>query len=675
MNFFKQNYHLIILLVILLSTDYAYAQSVNDSVRTLDEVTVTDNIARNKTRSSSPLQVFTKNTFNQLNVHQVSDAVKYFSGVVVKDYGGIGGLKTVSVRSLGANHTIVAYDGIAISDAQTGQIDIGRFSLENVDLISLNNGQSDNIFQPARLFASASSINIKTIAPTFNDKKSINGTASLKTSSLGLVNPSFLFNKKISKAISSSLSSEFLYADGQYPYTLTYGTADGDSASVEKRKNTDVRNFRIEGTLYGKFKAKNEGYVKMYYYSSERGLPGATIYYNTANFSSQRISDNTGFIQAHFLQHISDKWTMQYNAKLHTSSLKYLDPTTLNTLGKTENNYIQQEVYGSLSSAYRALKHLSISASTDAFVNKLNADLPNFQYPTRLTSLFVIAAKFVTDRFLATTSLLYTLTNEHVKTGERAKNQRQTSPYFSFSVKPFSEYDFRVRVFYKNIFRLPTFNDLYYSRVGNNNLKPENANQINGGFTYTKETSGWMQYFSLTTDIYHNSVRNKIVSYPTKNIFQWTMLNYGKVSINGIDIASEGSFLLYENSRLTLSYAHTYQRALNVTHPQDRDYKHQIPYTPRVSGSGRATIETKCGNINYSMLWSGHRYAVNQNYAENRVRGYIDHNISVSKSIKLKAGILTGNVEMLNLLNKNYEVVRFFPMPGRTFRVNISYKF
>ena len=45
----------------------------------------------------------------------------------MKDYGGLGGLKTISIRNLGAAHTAVSYDGIAVSNSQAGQIDIGRF--------------------------------------------------------------------------------------------------------------------------------------------------------------------------------------------------------------------------------------------------------------------------------------------------------------------------------------------------------------------------------------------------------------------------------------------------------------------------------------------------------------------------------------------------------------------
>ncbi|MFC2391639.1 MAG: TonB-dependent receptor, partial [Bacteroidota bacterium] len=40
-------------------------------------------------------------TLQSLNSQSVADAVRYFSGVQVKDYGGIGGLKTINIRSMG----------------------------------------------------------------------------------------------------------------------------------------------------------------------------------------------------------------------------------------------------------------------------------------------------------------------------------------------------------------------------------------------------------------------------------------------------------------------------------------------------------------------------------------------------------------------------------------------
>ena len=238
----------------------------------------------------------------------------------MKDYGGIGGLKTVSVRSLGANHTNVSYDGITISDCQSGQIDIGRFSLDNVDMLTLSNGQSDKIFQSARLFASASSLNIITQKPVF-DKNPVNGKISLKGGSFGLINPSALLNIRLNKTYSINLNGEWLYADGDYPYKMMFGNQN-DSISNERRKNTDVNNLRLEASIYADLSDKSDASVQAYYYSSERGLPGATIFYNTDNFSSQRIWDETYFIQANYNREFNRKLSVKANAKYNYAWMK-----------------------------------------------------------------------------------------------------------------------------------------------------------------------------------------------------------------------------------------------------------------------------------------------------------------------------------------------------------------
>jgi len=648
-----------------------------DSIRThaIREVTVTEKYASSEVRSTTPLQILNSKSIEGLNVLQVSDAVKYFSGVTVKDYGGIGGLKTISVRSLGANHTGVSYDGITLTDCQTGQIDLGRFSLDNVDMISLNSGQSDNIFQPARLFASASVLNIRTLTPEFTNNKYINGKISMKAGSFGLLNPSMWLEGKISSKIAASLSGEWLSANGKYPYVLNYGQSAKDSTSKETRQNTDVHNFRLEGALYATFSDKESGYIKSYFYQSERGLPGSTILYNNESSSKQRIWDHTFFTQAHYEKEFSRYWVFQANAKYNSGYTRYLDPTYLNAVGKLESIYRQTEYYGSASALYRVLDNLSFSASTDGAITTLTSDTSSFATPVRYSWLTAVAGKYVTNRVLATASVLSTIVHETVKNGNPAADHQQLSPTFSLSVKPFTNQDFRVRLFYKNIFRLPSFNDLYYSEVGNRDLKPERTNQYNLGVTYNLSISTWMPLLKITIDGYHNNVKDKIVAYPNKDTFSWTILNYGKVVIDGLDLTAETTLQPYKEIGILLGSNYTYQRAINVTDPTDGVYNNQLPYTPRISGSGKAGVITPWINISYSLLWSGHRYAVNQNYIENRLPAYYDHSISISRDVQLKNRLIHLNLEVLNLMDTNYAIVKWFPMPGRSYRATISLKF
>ena len=104
-----------------------------DSLRTqkIKEVVVTaDRTRRANVYETVPIQSVSGDDIRMTGVQSVADAVKRLAGANVKDYGGIGGMKTVSVRNLGAQHTAVSYDGVAVSNTQAGQIDIGRFSLD-----------------------------------------------------------------------------------------------------------------------------------------------------------------------------------------------------------------------------------------------------------------------------------------------------------------------------------------------------------------------------------------------------------------------------------------------------------------------------------------------------------------------------------------------------------------
>lgn len=649
---------------------YAQRQKVDTTkIYDIPEVTVSERYQTREVRSSAPIQILTREKLNNLQALQVSDAVKHFAGVTVKDYGGIGGLKTVSLRSLGAEHTAVGYDGITISDTQTGQIDIGRFSLDNVDRISLSNGQSDNIFQPARFFASAGILNIQTLTPRFKKDEQTHVNASFKTGSWGLVNPALLIEQKLGNRWALSVNGEWMSADGRYPYTMHYGNKN-DSTSREKRKNTEVRTLRTEASLFGNFSDTEQWRLKAYYYQSSRGLPGATtLYYD---YASQHLWDKNTFVQSQYKKEFSRKWVFQTSAKWNWSYQRYLDPDYKGQEGKTENNYYQQEYYLSASLLYRAFNNISFSLASDGSINTLNADLKNFAYPTRYLWLTAFAGKYVNEWLTASASLLATVVNEETRFGACAGNHHKLTPYFSASFKPFADEELRLRIFYKDIFRLPNFNDLYYSEIGNVNLRPENTSQYNVGVTYAKEINNFIPYISATVDAYYNKIEDKIIAIPTKNIFIWSMVNLGEVEIKGIDAKAAVSLQPCKDIRLNLSANYTYQQALDVTDPNGKTYKHQIAYTPRVSGSGQAGIETPWVNLSYSLIYSGKRYALGQNLPENRLNGYSDHSASVSREVNWKKMKASLNVEILNIMNKNYEIVRYFPMPGRSLRATIK---
>ena len=156
--------------LLLLAYVASFAQSRLDSIQQLSEVVV----VANRYREVIPSQKLSGEKLEALNSFSVADAIRYFSGIQIKDYGGVGGLKTVDIRSMGTNHMGVFYDGIQLGNAQNGQIDLGKFSLDNIEEISLYNGQKSEIFQSAKDFGSAGTIYLRTRRPRFDGNKRTN---------------------------------------------------------------------------------------------------------------------------------------------------------------------------------------------------------------------------------------------------------------------------------------------------------------------------------------------------------------------------------------------------------------------------------------------------------------------------------------------------------------------
>jgi outer membrane cobalamin receptor len=316
--------------------------------------------------------------------------------------------------------------------------------------------------------------------------------------------------------------------------------------------------------------------------------------------------------------------------------------------------------------------NLSFSLSTDGSINLMDADLKNFPYPARYSWLTVAAGKYVNERITATASLLSTFITDETRSGNHAGSHRRLTPYAAISFKPFRTEEWHIRASYKNIFRLPSFNDLYYSETGNIALLPENTTQYNMGITYEKQMNSLVSYLSITTDAYYNKVSDKIIAIPTKNLFIWSMVNLGQVDIKGVDTSVHLNLQPWRKVGITLSGNYTYQRALDVTDPGGKTYTHQIAYTPRISGSGQAGITTPYMNLFYTFLFSGKRYVLGQNSTENRINGYTDHTLSAGREFVLGQVKTSVTVEILNFLNKNYEIVRYFPMPGRSLRIGLK---
>lgn len=654
-------------IIISVHINYIYAQdtlqdSITGKVHQIPDVTVSARKTPPAIKATSPFQVMNKTDLERLGTYDVSEAVKHFSGVNVKDYGGIGGLKTISVRSMGAQHTGVIYDGVSVSDCQSGQIDISRYSLTNVSELSMTIGQTDNIYQSAKAFASAGVLNIQTSKPEReNNLPSLD--ANIKAGSFGMVNPSLLYMQNFNQRIGISLYGDYMRADGNYPFKMWNGSTLIDS----KRNNSDIRSWRGEANMYVSLRNEQNIQLKAYLYDSKRGLPGSVIYDNP--YAAERLYDKNYFAQGRYEKLWGEKLKLQTLGKFnYTWTRDYNNQAA----GITNDKYKQTETYLSATVLANPCRNLSISFAQDFAYNYLYTNLKNAKFPKRYTSLSVIAAKYETSIITASASLLNTFITEKVKTGKASDDRKRLSPAISISWKPIANQGIRIRASYKDIFRTPTFNDLYYTLIGNTNLKPETTRQTNLGITWDKSMpENSVRFISISTDAYYNIVNNKIVAVPT--MFVWKMMNVGKVETIGTDVNVSAECSITDKINIYISGSYNFTQAEDITDETSKTWRNQIVYTPKHYGSGNLTLETPWINIAYNMIASSERYTFAQNLPSYRIEPYTDHSISLYRKFNWKKHNFKIQLDALNLGGNNYEIIRFYPMPGHNYKISINY--
>ncbi len=637
--------------------------------QTLDEVVISS--ARNiQLLSPAPVQVLKGEELERINSLSVADALRYFSGIQLKDYGGVGGLKTINVRSMGTQHTAVFYDGVQLGNAQNGQVDLGKFSLDNLEEISLYNGQKSEILQSAGSFASASSVFLRSKTPLFAEETRLNTQFNIKTGSFGLINPSLLLQYKLSDHTSASLNTGFSNAHGKYKFR--YSNGDYDTSVV--RSNADVLSLRIETGLHGKLKNEGEWNVKFYAYNSERGLPGAVVS-NRFDYQ-QRLWDKNLFLQSALTHHVNKKYSIMLNAKYADDYLRYLDPEITTNTGFLENVYKEKEAYFSFANRYRLRSFWDIAFAVDYRYNTMHANLTNFPYPHRNTILTALATQLKFSCLNIQLNALNTWVKDEVETGATSVEKQKLTPAIMLSWQPFLHTDFRLRGFYKSIFRLPTFNDIYFTQIGYRLLKPEYTQQYDLGFTFFKNYNNIsLSGVELQADAYYNKVKDKIIAQPGNSSGIWSMRNLGLVVIKGLEINLKSFWELGRKFSLTQGLSYTHQNATDITDKNSPYYGDQIPYIPLHSGTFTLALDyLKAGGINYSFIYTGERYNQAASIPANYVEPWYTHDFSAFYRFKINRKELKITAELNNLLNQYYDIVANFPMPGRNYRITLNYK-
>ncbi len=651
--------------------------SRHDRRQHLDPVVVSKERKPSATLSQAPVQVVDLEKIERTGAMLLSDAVKQMAGVTLRDYGGVGGMKTMSARGLGSQFSTLTIDGVAVNDCQNGQVDLGRYMVGNSAFISLSNGQQEEMMLSARASAAGNILNMTTQEPLFLPGERTHLRFGMEAGSFGLLSPTLAIDRSLGKKLSLSFWGNYLRSNGDYPFTLYYTNDHNGAQSRERREHSAMWLATGDLNLFYTIADNRHLTAKAHYVQGYHELPGPVVFY--ASRGSEETHEQLFFTQVKYLED-HRRLSFQLLGKYQYTSDLYEDFKAPTASRYLKNEYSQQEGYLSGTLLWRPFKGLTASLASDAALTALESNLSRNSSVDRTTLLESASLQYRHPRFDIKGNLLATLIDEDACDNPATIRYRKLSPYLGLSVKPFKNRSIRLRYFYKETYRVPNFNEMYYFVMPLDTLHPECATQHNIGVTlpltvrYSKDSLS-QRYYSLTVDGYRNEVRDKIIAVPRQNMFLWSTMNLGQVEITGLDVKGAMDWE-WEHFALNATVTYSYQQALDRSDPDnEKTYGHQIPYTPRHSGGVTLYFKNPWVNIGYNCMMVGERYYQQENSDNSRMPAYADHGISLDRLFELPLCDLRLQAQVLNLLDVQYEVVRSYPMMGRNFRMKLEIRF
>jgi vitamin B12 transporter len=238
----------------------------------------------------------------------------------------------------------------------------------------------------------------------------------------------------------------------------------------------------------------------------------------------------------------------------------------------------------------------------------------------------------------------------------------------------------KLRANYAQAFVMPGADQLaadYFSGVtvvGNPNLRPETSQTIEGGFDiYRGSFHGGLTYF-------YTDFEDKIeLVYLANGSQSWE--NLGSAVISGLEGELGFDIGAFYN---WIFEVRPYAQFTYLTQYEDKQTKQDLLYTPEWTASaGITVVQQESGlSANLNFAYSGKRIEEDWESGlypapEVTLGGFTVANLTILKRLVSweRYGDLTLKTEISNLFNKDYQYIKGYPMPGRSFFVGLRYDY
>ncbi|MES2766741.1 MAG: TonB-dependent receptor [Bacteroidota bacterium] len=626
------------------------ASQTKDTVFTTKSVIVTADKTTDKAASSLvPITIISQEELEQTGAWQISDALSFAPGIFIKNYGGLGGLKTVSLRGTTASQTAILLNGVRLNSTQNGQFDLSALPSSLVEEIEVTRGGASMLYGGN---AVGGAVNILT--NSFKNESFFKTNLQYGSFKSSLISANGGW--QISDSLGVSALGEYSQSAGDYPF---HSNQFGENV-VLKRENGDFKN--LSGLITGKFPFKSWQFAaQTLARKTERGTPGAVVQ-GRVESANARLDENDVLFSLNSFKDISENASLDVLLSSKFNNLNYRDPDAMFSGNNGESLFKSRDLTARTSSKIFFKNWLA-----DVFAEGGFADLrgDNLQpgvgeYVKRAT----VSTGLRGEHEIEIDSLLKVTLHGGLRFDYFSDAGNAFSPLLGAAISPFKNLTFRTQWSYN--FRPPSFTEMYYLNYGNSLLKPEKSHSFNLGAAWQPvlKTLLEAEFFLIRTN-------DQIAGVP-KNPVQWSAKNIGLVITRGVEV----SVLLKPFDEFSLRGNYTFQKATDES-PESYSKGKQVVYTPQHLASAVMNYGFfKSGSFKSSAgmqaQFSGERYSLPDNSVESRLPEFITLDAHFVQEILFKNFSLKLRAEALNIFDAQYAVIRNYPMPGRSFRLGVS---
>jgi len=522
------NKYIILILAVMLSMAkplYSDNESFSgkDSVKKVfPEINVeADKIIDDNLKFTSFTQISDK-VVTKIAGNDFAKAITLSPGVFVQDYGGMGGLKTVSLRGTNSQQSLITIEGMRLNSSQNGSFDLNTIPASAFDNIQVIKGGVSALMGGNAI---GGVINME-IADIILNEDSIYYDSELLLSygsfSDYSANSGLKHNENL---MAYGFVGEINGSNGDYPFEIN----EFGRTKVVRRENADY--FKVNGMLfldldYDKYRNKNIAFI----HTSFGGIPGAVLQGNIENASAEFFKYDFMIISKHAYD-MNDQLRFDAGLFVKFNDLNYTDTTAITH--QPEMNFFTKDFRLEAGANYD-INFVDLKFGTSLGYSTLVGDMLQ---PS--VDRYVNRAEFSLSMLANSDDLHLSFGSFKSQAGIRMDAIEDISPFYS----PMAGIIYTANFFPANLklhwsknFRAASFNEMYYLNYGNINLKPEISTSWNlslGVFPF--------EFININSSVFLITTKEQIISVP-KGPMNWSARNMAEVLSKGIEVNLSGIF-------------------------------------------------------------------------------------------------------------------------------------